>query len=44
VLVELIKFLNKVHESETGLKDQDLREILLESDSWLISILDRAVR
>ena len=38
-LVKLIELFNKVHELETELTDEQLRAILLKTDSWLMYIL-----
>src|SRR5660398_50328 len=38
-LVKLIELFNRVHELETGLTDEQLRAILLRTDSWLMYIL-----
>ena len=38
-LVELIELFNRVHELETKLTDEQLRAILLRTDSWLMYIL-----
>ncbi len=38
-LVKLIELFNRVHELETKLTDEQLRAILLKSDSWLMYIL-----
>lgn len=38
-LVKLIELFNRVHELETELTDEQLRAILLKSDSWLMYIL-----
>lgn len=38
-LVKLIELFNRVHELETELTDEQLRAILLKTDSWLIYIL-----
>lgn len=38
-LVKLIELFNRVHELETKLTDEQLRAILLKTDSWLIYIL-----
>ena len=38
-LVKLVEFLNRVHELEPGLTDEQLRALLLRTDSWLIYIL-----
>lgn len=39
VLVKLIDLFNRVRELETKLTDEQLRAILLKTDSWLIFIL-----
>ena len=38
-LVKLIELFNRVHELETELSDEQLRAILLKTDSWLMYIL-----
>ena len=38
-LVKLIELFNRVHELETALTDEQLRAILLRTDSWLMYIL-----
>ncbi|MEB3733709.1 hypothetical protein ULF88_05190 [Halopseudomonas pachastrellae] len=38
-LVKLIELFNRVHELETDLTDEQLRAILLKTDSWLMYIL-----
>ena len=38
-LVKLLELFNRVHELETELTDEQLRAILLKSDSWLMYIL-----
>lgn len=38
-LVKLIELFNRVHELETALTDEQLRAILLKTDSWLMYIL-----
>jgi predicted pPIWI-associating nuclease len=38
-LVKLIELFNRVHELETALTDEQLRSILLRTDSWLMYIL-----
>lgn len=38
-LVKLIELFNRVHELETELTDEQLRAILLKTDSWLMYIL-----
>ena len=38
-LVKLLELFNRVHELETALTDEQLRAILLRTDSWLIYIL-----
>jgi hypothetical protein len=38
-LVKLIELFNRVHELETELTDEQLRTVLLETDSWLMYIL-----
>ena len=38
-LVKLIELFNRVHELETALTDEQLRAILLKTDSWLVYIL-----
>lgn len=38
-LVKLIKLFNRVHELETALTDEQLRAILIRTDSWLMYIL-----
>lgn len=42
-LVKLIELFNRVHELETELTDEQLRAILLKTDSWLMYILQIAV-
>lgn len=43
-LVKLIELFNRVHELESELTDQQLRAILLKTDSWLIYILKIAMQ
>ena len=38
-LVKMIELFNRVHELETTLTDEQLRAILLRTDSWLMYIL-----
>jgi len=38
-LVELVNFFNRVHELESELTDEQLRAVLLRTDSWLMYIL-----
>ncbi len=38
-LVKLIDFFNHVHELEPKLTDEQLRALLLKTDSWLMYIL-----
>ena len=38
-LVKLIELFNRVHELETALTDEQLRAILIRTDSWLMYIL-----
>lgn len=38
-LVKLIELFNRVHELETALSDEQLRAILLKTDSWLMYVL-----
>lgn len=38
-LVKMIDFFNRVHEIEPGLTDQQLRMLILRSDSWLTFVL-----
>ena len=38
-LVKMIKFFNRVHELETNLTEEQLRAIVLKTDSWLMYIL-----
>lgn len=38
-LVKMIELFNRVHELETALTDEQLRAILLRTDSWLMYIL-----
>jgi len=38
-LVKLIELFNRVHELETELTDEQLRAIVLKTDSWLMYIL-----
>lgn len=42
-LVKLIELFNRVHELETELTDEQLRAILLKTDSWLMYILQISV-
>lgn len=42
-LVKLIELFNRVHELETALTDEQLRAILLKTDSWLMYILQISV-
>lgn len=42
-LVKLIELFNRVHELETDLTDEQLRAILLKTDSWLMYILQISV-
>ena len=42
-LVKLIELFNRVHELETQLTDEQLRAILLKTDSWLMYILQISV-
>ena len=42
-LVKLIELFNRVHELETQLSDEQLRAILLKTDSWLMYILQISV-
>lgn len=42
-LVKLIELFNRVHELETELTDEQLRAILLKTDSWLMYILQLSV-
>ena len=42
-LVKLIELFNRVHELETALTDEQLRSILLRTDSWLMYILQISV-
>jgi len=43
-LVKLIELFNRVHELETALTDEQLRAILLRTDSWLMYILCKSRR
>jgi len=38
-LVKLVEFLNRVHELDRELTDEQLRALLLRTDSWLLYIL-----
>ena len=38
-LVKLVEFFNRVHELEPELTDEQLRALLLRTDSWLTYIL-----
>ena len=38
-LVKMVEFFNRVHELESGLTDEQLRALLLRTDSWLTYIL-----
>ncbi|ADJ29226.1 hypothetical protein [Nitrosococcus watsonii] len=38
-LVKMIELFNRVHELETALTDEQLRAILLRTNSWLMYIL-----
>ena len=38
-LVKLLEFFNRVHELESKLTDDQLRALLLRTDSWLVYIL-----
>lgn len=42
-LVKMIELFNRVHELETALTDEQLRAILLRTDSWLMYILQISV-
>lgn len=42
-LVKLIELFNRVHELETALTDEQLRAILIRTDSWLMYILQISV-
>lgn len=42
-LVKLVELFNRVHELETELTDEQLRAILLKTDSWLMYILQISV-
>lgn len=42
-LVKMIELFNRVHELETALTDEQLRAILLRTNSWLMYILQISV-